>query len=99
MKKEKTAQAYAELFDIPQSHSLTLHQGSTQKRDSTIYETRWMDEHDCNSRLIARFRTWTNRQLKPPYKQQTGWERFSTKGVLLDREVRYFERDNNDYLH
>lgn len=99
MNNDKTAEEYAELFGLTATHSLTLQPESSVTRDSTIYKTRWIEEHDSNSRMIARFRAWTNRQLKPPYKRQTGWERFSLTGALLDREVRYSERDDTEYLH
>jgi len=99
MNCKTTTPEYAKLFSLPDSH--TLETSSTRKvqRDSVVYETRWLLEHDDNRALIARFRAWNNRSLKPPYKQQQGWERFSPSGTLLDREVRYSKRDDEEYLH
>ncbi|MFK7996652.1 MAG: hypothetical protein AB8B87_21125 [Granulosicoccus sp.] len=90
---------YAELFNLPETHTLKLCSTKKVERNSTVYETRWLLEHDDNQTLIARFRTWSKRSLKPPYRKQFGWERFSASGNLLDREVRYSKRDNQEYLH
>ncbi len=98
MADDKTTQ-YAQLFDIPGHHCLTLLSSNRVERDSTVYETQWLNEHDGAQQLIARFRTWTNSSLKPPYRKQSGWERFSSNGDLLDREVRYSKRDDMEYLH
>lgn len=99
MTSEMTSPAYAELFDLPASHTLRLASTRKVKKDSVVYETCWLDELDDNLKLIARFRTWTNHSLTPPYRKQLGWERFSLSGNLLDREVRYSKRDNQEYLH
>ena len=88
-----------ELFDVPEGHTLKLASSKTIERNSVVHETRWLDELDAGSRLIARFRTWTSRSLKPPYRRQRGWEKFSVSGDLLDREVRYSKRDDMSYLH
>ncbi|NND92646.1 MAG: hypothetical protein HKN42_17465 [Granulosicoccus sp.] len=86
-------------FELPPEHSLTLADSRRVKRASAILETRWLEELDAQDRLVARFRTWTKQSLKPPYRQQIGWERFSLTGQLLDREIRYSRRDSDDYLH
>jgi len=96
---DDTAQPYERLFDLPNTHSLKLSSSKQVKRDSMVFETRWLDEHDEKHKLVARFRTWTNQSMKPPYRKQIGWERYSLSGDLLDREVRYSKRENNDYLH
>ena len=99
MKRESDAQDCAELFDVPEGHTLKLASSKTVERNSVVYETRWLNELDPGCRLVARFRTWTNRSLKPPYLRQRGWEKFSVSGNLLDREVRYSKRDDMSYLH
>ncbi|MFK7853100.1 MAG: hypothetical protein AB8B79_03260 [Granulosicoccus sp.] len=96
---DDTAQPYERLFDLPSTHSLKLSSSKQVKRDSMVFETRWLDEHDESQKLVARFRTWTNQSMKPPYRKQIGWERYSLSGDLLDREVRYSKRKTNDYLH
>ncbi len=99
MSVDEKTQAYAQLFDLPEQHCLTLSSSNRVEQDSMVYETQWLEEHDASNTLIARFRTWKNRSLKPPYRKQSGWERFSLSGHLLDREVRYSKRDDMDYLH
>ncbi len=99
MIRDTASQAYERLFALPETHSLVLSSSRSITRDSTVYETRWLDEHDQSRKLIARFRTWTNQSLKPPYRKQVGWERYSLCGKLLDREIRYSKRPDNGYLH
>jgi len=88
-----------QMFGLEPEHSLVLSSQRRVKRDSTVYETRWLDERDEEKKLIARFRTWTNQALKPPYRKQLGWERYSPTGELLVREVRYSKRDDEEYVH
>jgi len=99
MIRDDTAQPYERLFALPPAHTLKLSSSNQVKRDSMVFETRWLDEHDEQHKLIARFRTWTNQSMKPPYRKQVGWERYSLSGKLLDREVRYSKRINDEYLH
>jgi len=99
MNADNTTEHFARLFDVPEAHCLTESSFSTVERNSTVFETRWLEERDAELKLVARFRAWSNRQLKPPYRRQTGWERFSRLGNLLDREVRYSKRNDNEYLH
>lgn len=99
MSMDKKPEEYAQLFDVPEQHRLKLSSSNRVERNSTVYEIQWLDEHDAQHELIARFRAWTNSSLKPPYQKQSGWERFSLSGDLLDREVRYSKRDDMDYLH
>jgi hypothetical protein len=99
MNRDPVTQAYEQLFALPDDHSLKLSGSRKVRRGSMVFETRWLDEHDARKKLIARFRTWTNQSLKPPYRKQVGWERFSLSGQLLDREVRYSRRATDDYLH
>ncbi|MFK8078887.1 MAG: hypothetical protein AB8B97_01260 [Granulosicoccus sp.] len=99
MTRNSTSPDYAQLFNLPETHTLRLSSVHREEKNSTLCETRWLAEHDDKQKLIARFRTWTNRSLTPPYRRQLGWERFSLSGNLLDREVRYSKRDNQEYLH
>lgn len=99
MSNDNNAQDFARLFDLPDNHSLTMSDVNRVEKNRMIYETRWLDEHDHNNNLIARFRTWTNRSLQPPYRRQTGWEQYSLSGDLLDREIRYSKRDTMDFVH
>ena len=96
---DDTAQPYERLFALPAQHSLKLSSSNQVTRDNTVFETRWLDEHDEQQNLIARFRTWTNQSTTPPYRKQVGWERYSLSGELLDREVRYSMRETDEYLH
>lgn len=99
MSNEDESHDYKSLFAVSETHELTVSSKRTVKHDSTVYETRWLDERDENKTLISRFRTWTNRSMKPPYRRQLGWERYSLSGDLLDREVRYSRRKSMAYLH
>lgn len=99
MSNHQKTQHYARLFDLPCDHSLTISESSRVEKDRVICETSWLEEHDSHNKLIARFRTWNNRSLQPPYRRQEGWERYSLSGNLLDREIRYTKRDNMDYVH
>ena len=99
MIRDDSAQPYERLFALPEQHSLKLSSSNQVKRDSMVFETRWLDEHDEHHKLIARFRTWTNQSLKPPYRKQIGWERYSLSGELLDREIRYSKQDHEQFLH
>lgn len=87
------------LVALSKGHSLKVSRSHQEKQASTHCETQWLDEHDEHGILIARLRTWTNRDLSPPYRQQLGWERYSLAGEMLIREIRYSKRSNNDYVH
>ena len=91
--------AIAGLLNLPEKHSVELLSSSKVERNSVVYETQWLNEHNERQQIVARFRTWTNRSLKPPYRKQQGWEKFSLNGALLDREVRYSKRKDMSYLH
>lgn len=99
MISDHSTQSYKVLLGIPEHHRLTLSDNKRVQRKSTVYETRWFEEQDEQGIAIARYRTWSNQCLKPPYRKQLGWERFSMSGNLLDREIRYSQRETNQYLH
>ncbi|MFT4730732.1 MAG: hypothetical protein ACI9UN_005262 [Granulosicoccus sp.] len=84
---------------LSQSHSLTLSRTHTETRDNTVFEVQWLEERNEDKLLIARYRSWSAQSQRPPYRKQMGWERFSAKGKLLDREVLYSKRDTTDWLH
>jgi len=94
-----TPHDYEQLFALPEQHSLKQSSNRRTVRNSTVCETRWLDEYDVNDKLIARFRTWTHQAQKPPYRKQVGWERYSLSGTILDREIRYSRRSDNEYVH
>ncbi len=97
--EEEANSRFKALFALPAEHSLTLSGTRKESRNGSEYESHWLEEHDAGEQLIARFRTWTRKSLRPPYSKQIGWERYSLKGELLDREVRYSRRPDTDYLH
>ena len=99
MSTEISTHDLEQLFGLSQSHSLTLSRSHVEKRNDTVFEVQWLDEHNKEFKLVARYRSWTNQSQKPPYRKQIGWERYCAKGELLDREVRYSKRDTNDWLH
>lgn len=95
----RQTQDMARLFGIAPAHTLKLQNRQRKQRQNTWYETRWFDEHDVNSKLVGRYHTWTHQGTQPPYRRQVGWEKYSLSGTLLDREVRYSKRENNNYVH
>ncbi|MGQ7844551.1 hypothetical protein ACUNV4_08750 [Granulosicoccus sp. 3-233] len=97
--EEDTKARFRTLLDLPTEHSLTVSGSRRETRNGSEYESHWFEEHDAQAQLIARFRTWTRQSLRPPYRKQIGWERYSLKGELLDREVRYSRRPDTQYLH
>ena len=90
---------FAQLFDLPAEHSITLADSSERTGNSVVCATQWLEEYDAAQQLVARYRCWSRRSLKPPYRRQLGWERFSLAGNLLDREIRYSKREDMQYLH
>lgn len=90
---------FEKLFGLPQNHSLTVFQTQTQTRNSTVFEVQWLEERNQDNTVIARYRSWTRHTQRPPYRRLKGWERFCITGELLDREVRYSQRDSNDWMH
>ncbi len=88
-------------FDIRPEHTLTEPESDARvhKKHNAICDTKWFIELDNRQKVVARYRSWISRSLKPPYRQQFGWERYSASGELMDREVRYHERDTMEYLH
>ena len=86
-------------FDIDPSHSLKQQNREQFEKELSLYETCWYVEKDEQSRIVARYRSWSNQAKQAPYRAQIGWERYSPSGTLLEREVRYSKRDDNDTLH
>ena len=76
------------LFGIAAGHTLTPARHRRLSRVDRVRDTRWFDEHDAQSRLVACYRSWFERSLRAPFGGELGWERFSPDGRLLDREVR-----------
>ena len=87
------------MFELSERHSLRMTRSHTETRGDTVFETQWLDERNEQDILVARFRAWSNQSTQPPYRKQTGWERFSTNGDLLDREILYSKRANKEWLH
>ena len=94
-----STQTFEQLFGLAKTHSLTMARTHVVTRDSTVFEVQWLEEHNEDNKLVARYRSWTNKSQKPPYRKQVGWERYSLSGKILDREVHYSKRDTNDWLH
>lgn len=99
MKNDTASDELKRLLALPEEHRLSVSRSRKESRHGSDYESHWLEEHDASDQLIARFRTWTRQSLRPPYRKQIGWERYSLKGELLDREVRYSRRPDTDYLH
>ena len=99
MSPNKKPEEFAQLFDLPAGHSVSLSKTTERRGNGVKSETYWFAEHDAAQQLVARYRSWCRRSLKPPYRKQIGWERFSLAGELLDREIRYSKREDMEYLH
>jgi len=91
----------ARRFAIPPGHTLTEPKADARshRNPGANCETRWFIEYDSHQTVVARYRSWISRSLKPPYRQQFGWERYSASGELMDREVSYQQRESMEYLH
>ncbi len=88
-----------ELFNLSQEHSLSVCRSHREVRNGMQCDVQWLEEYNAQDDLIARSRLWTHAARKPPYKKQNGWEKFSIDGQLLDKEVRYSQRQSNEWLH
>lgn len=99
MRSETSTHDFKQLFGLAKSHTLTMARSHVETRNGTVSRVQWLEEHNEDNALIARYRSWTKQSQRPPYRKQMGWERFSAKGQLLDREVRFSKRDTNDWLH
>ncbi len=99
MNSIKSVSDYEQMFKLSERHSLSIARSHTETRGDTVFETQWLDERNEQDLLVARFRAWSNQSTQPPYRKQTGWERFSINGDLLDREILYSKRANNEWLH
>jgi hypothetical protein len=86
-------------FDINPTHSLMQQNRQQLERSGKHYDTCWYVEKNAAQEIVARYRSWTNQALQPPFRSQIGWERYSPGGTLLEREVRYAELPNADQLH
>lgn len=86
-------------FDISPTHTLKQQTVEQKERAQTLYETCWFVEKDDQNNTVARYRSWTNQSMQPPFRTQIGWERYSPSGTLLEREVCYSKRESTDYLH
>ncbi|MFK7889623.1 MAG: hypothetical protein AB8B63_02315 [Granulosicoccus sp.] len=99
MNQDPSLEPYHSLFALPAEHTLVETRTQRVKQNGTVYETRWLDELDESRQPVSHFRAWANHSLQPPYRRQSGWERYSPGGALLDREIRYSQREDNDYVH
>lgn len=86
-------------FDISPAHTLKQQEVAQKERAQSIHESCWFVEKDDKDNVVARYRSWTNQAIQPPYRMQIGWERYSPNGTLLEREVCYSKRASTDYLH
>ena len=86
-------------FDIDPSHSLKQQNREHYDQAQTRYTTCWYVEKDNQGRIVARYRSWSNRAKQPPYREQIGWERYSPTGTLMEREVQYSKLDDSITLH
>jgi len=80
---------WTRLFDIAADHRLQLDSERQVDQRGTRRCTRWFVERDAQSRIVARYRSWTSTASVAPHRQQLGWERYAPDGTLLVREVRY----------
>jgi len=99
MSKSNPLELVEHRLPINKYHRLTKANAYTEKRGNTVYRTQWLNESGENDALVSRIRTWTNETSRPPYRKQVGWERYSPTGELLEREVRYSKRADNEWLH
>ena len=90
---------YRTLFAVAPEHALGRTGGKRTERHGRTRECDWFEERDARGRLIACYRAWRERGARPPHRTESGWERWSPRGELLDREVRFSNRASVAALH
>ncbi|MBX2825512.1 MAG: hypothetical protein KTR33_12335 [Gammaproteobacteria bacterium] len=90
---------YRELLSVAADHTLELAHSHLPDSTSEERESHLLRELDDTSRVVAHYRVWTRQSLKPPYRRQRGWEKYSSDMTLLDREIRYSMPEPGITLH
>ncbi len=80
-----------EVFDIADNNHIELCDTRKRTMSSGYRTSQFYKETDSTDRVVARYRVWTSSQSSNVTRIQTGFEKFSSKGELQDREVRYCE--------
>ena len=78
-----------DIFSIEPHHCLELQSARERiapggQRMSAMY-----NETDESMAIVALYRIWINQSAHPPYRLTRGWEKYTPKGELQDRETRY----------
>ncbi len=80
-----------EIFAIAESNNVELCDSRERRVNSGYRTSQFYKERDSSDRVVAHYRVWTACQNRKVARTQAGFEKFSVKGELQDREVRYCE--------
>lgn len=88
-----------EIFDIAADSNILVSDARERvsvkgERSSVLYR-----EFDSSKKLKALYRVWHQTSAKAPFRRQTGWEKLSPAGELLDREMHFDESSPDIDLH
>jgi len=91
--------SYRQLLSVADDHTLELAHSHVPNSSTEERESHLLRERDGHLRVVAHYRVWTKQSLRPPYRRQRGWEKYSTAMKLLDREIRYSLPENGATVH
>lgn len=87
------------LLAVDATHTLEIADSHILDKRGMEQESHLLLERDSDNKLIAHYRVWTHQSLKPPYRRQRGWEKYTPGMTLLDREIRFSTPENGNTLH
>ncbi|MBX2883786.1 MAG: hypothetical protein KTR32_27785 [Granulosicoccus sp.] len=92
-------ETYRHLLAVDTAHTLELADSRVKDKSGVEQESHLLRELDADHNIVAHYRVWTHQSLKPPYRRQRGWEKYSPGMTLLDREIRFSTPENGNTLH
>ena len=95
-------QQLRQIFAINEEHIIELGDARERTWPSGERSSLFYRERDSSDQLVACYRVWTQQSSKPPFKSQSGFEKFSPDGTLQDREMRFGQAmpdDSSDIRH
>jgi hypothetical protein len=73
---------FEQVFDIPEGH--TLKETSFRRKGTLAQDEFWKhEEYDAAGNLVARYESWSCTSIKPPFRTQSGFRKYSPSGSLL----------------
>ncbi len=77
------------IFSINTDHCLELQSARERIAPNGQRLSAMYCETDGSTAVVARYRIWIHQSSVAPYRLTRGWEKYSPKGELQDRETRY----------